>query len=64
MPSDAQRINIIKMLCDRGFSDRIFISHDIHTKHRMVRMTEIPNVTMYNGLFIMCAVILSNMNQA
>ncbi len=36
MPSDAQRISIIKMLCDKGYSDHVFISHDIHTKHRLV----------------------------
>ncbi|XP_037086379.1 phosphotriesterase-related protein-like [Pollicipes pollicipes] len=37
MPSDAQRIRRIKDLVDAGFDDKIVISHDIHTKHRLTR---------------------------
>ena len=35
-PSDAQKIQKIKLLVDNGFGDKILISQDIHTKHRMV----------------------------
>lgn len=37
MMSDAQRINKIKFMIDQGYLDRILMSHDIHTKHRLVR---------------------------
>lgn len=37
MPSDAQRVERLKMLADNGKIDRILVSHDIHTKHRLVR---------------------------
>lgn len=36
MPSDAIRINRLKKLIDEGYGDKIVISHDIHTKHRLV----------------------------
>ena len=36
MPSDAQRIQRIKFLVDSGFADKILISHDLHTKIRLV----------------------------
>jgi phosphotriesterase-related protein len=36
MPSDAQRIQKIKKLLDHGKAERVLISHDIHTKHRLV----------------------------
>ena len=36
-PSDAQKIQKIKLLVDNGFADRVLVSQDIHTKHRMVR---------------------------
>lgn len=35
MPSDAQRLDKVKLLIDEGYLDRITISHDIHTKHRL-----------------------------
>ena len=35
-PSDAQKIQKIKLLVDNGFADRVLVSQDIHTKHRMV----------------------------
>lgn len=37
MPSDAQRIQLVKHLVDAGYSRQVLISQDIHTKHRMVR---------------------------
>ncbi|XP_014787151.1 phosphotriesterase-related protein [Octopus bimaculoides] len=37
MPSDAQRIERIGWLIDAGFQDKITISHDIHTKHRLMK---------------------------
>ena len=36
MPNDGQRIQMVKCLVDGGYKDRVFISHDIHTKHRLV----------------------------
>lgn len=35
MPSDAQRIATIKFLHDAGLGERILLSHDIHTRHRL-----------------------------
>jgi len=37
MPSDAQRVKVIKSLVDEGLEDRVLVSHDIHTKHRLVK---------------------------
>ena len=37
MPSDAQRIQKIQLLIEQGYTDKIVIAHDIHTKHRLVR---------------------------
>ncbi len=37
MPSDAQRIKLIKGVADAGYSDRIVIGQDICTKHRLVK---------------------------
>lgn len=36
MPSDAQRVDRLRMLVDHGKLDQILTSHDIHTKHRLV----------------------------
>ncbi|CAH0389406.1 unnamed protein product [Bemisia tabaci] len=36
MPSDGQRINKVMALIEEGRGDRILLSHDIHTKHRLV----------------------------
>jgi phosphotriesterase-related protein len=36
MPSDAQRVERLKSLLDRGKLEKILVSHDIHTKHRLV----------------------------
>ena len=36
MPTDAQRIERIKYLVDNGFSDKIVVGHDTHTKHTLV----------------------------
>ena len=37
MPSDAQRMNIIKSMIDEGIGKNIVIAHDICTKHRLVK---------------------------
>ena len=37
MPSDAQRLDFIKLIADAGYSDRVVIGQDIATKHRLVR---------------------------
>lgn len=36
MPSDAQRVDRLKTLAEHGKLDKILVSHDIHTKHRLV----------------------------
>ena len=36
MPSDAQRVQKVKTLINSGFSHRLLLLHDIHTKHRLV----------------------------
>ena len=36
MPSDGQRIERIKNLLDEGLEDRLLLSQDIHTRHRLV----------------------------
>ena len=37
MPNDATRIALIKSLIENGYEDQITVSHDIHTKNRLVR---------------------------
>jgi phosphotriesterase-related protein len=37
MPSDAQRLDVIGELVENGLLDRILVSHDICTKHRLLR---------------------------
>ncbi len=37
MPSDAQRVQKIKLLVDSGFTSQILISHDIVCRHEFVR---------------------------
>lgn len=37
MPSDAQRIDRVLCLKNHGMLDRILLSHDIHTKHRLIK---------------------------
>jgi phosphotriesterase-related protein len=37
MPSDAQRLDVIGDLVGRGLTDQLLISHDICTRHRLVR---------------------------
>lgn len=37
MPSDAQRIERMKILIDNGYEDKLTASHDIHTKHRLMK---------------------------
>lgn len=46
MPSDAQRVQKVKTLVEAGYAHRVMLSHDIHTKHRLVRrlvLDIIPN---------------------
>ncbi|CAB3221524.1 unnamed protein product [Arctia plantaginis] len=37
MPSDAQRMDQVALLVNEGRDDKILLSHDIHTKHRLIR---------------------------
>lgn len=37
MPSDGQRLELLKALIEDGYSDRLLISHDIHSKHRLIK---------------------------
>ena len=41
MPTDAQRIERINYLVDNGFSDKIVVGHDVHTKHVLVSTQEV-----------------------
>lgn len=36
MPSDAQRIKMIRTLVEEGYGEKIVLSQDIFTKHRIV----------------------------
>lgn len=42
MPSDAQRLSQLARLVEEGFGDRIVVSHDIHTRHRLVSTALVP----------------------
>ncbi len=35
-PNDAQRVQCVKQLVDAGYADRVLLSHDMHSKHRLV----------------------------
>ena len=37
MPNDTTRMDLIKAMIDNGWADKIVISHDICTKHRLVK---------------------------
>ncbi|MCH9010354.1 MAG: phosphotriesterase-related protein [Chloroflexi bacterium] len=37
MPSDAQRLDFIRHVVDRGFGDKVLMAHDICTNHRLVK---------------------------
>ncbi len=37
MPSDAQRLDLIRGLIDAGYGERVLVSHDVCTKHRLAR---------------------------
>lgn len=50
MPNDAVRIKRLKLLIKEGFLDKILISHDIHTKHRLVTICLIAFVKLINFL--------------
>jgi len=41
MPSDAQRIDVIHGLVGEGYEDKLLISHDMHSKHRLVILTRL-----------------------
>lgn len=36
MPSDSQRLDFIQKLAEAGYLERVFMSHDVCTKHRLV----------------------------
>lgn len=38
MPSDGQRLKKVMKLMAEGLTDRVLLSHDIHTKHRLVNL--------------------------
>lgn len=44
MLSDAQRVDKLKLLRDNGHLSQITMSHDLHTKHRLVLMTMISQI--------------------
>lgn len=49
MPSDAQRLDKICQLIDDGRENEVLISHDIHTKHRLVSalLFALPHCTFF-----------------
>ena len=47
MPSDAQRIQRVKLLADNGYADRVVIAQDMHSKHRLVS----PLVHTYSAVW-------------
>lgn len=49
MPSDAQRMHKVILLANEGYEDRILMSHDIHTKHRLVQF--FPTFFIFDHFF-------------
>ena len=37
MPNDSQRLDFIKFLVDEGYSEKVFMAHDMFGKHRQTR---------------------------
>lgn len=56
MPSDAQRLDKICQLIDDGRENEVLISHDIHTKHRLVSalLFALPQRTFFILLSAQC----------
>ena len=53
MPSDAQRVQKIKTLVEAGFSHRVMLAHDIHTKHRLVSgQCGLKSCSTVNSVFV------------
>lgn len=52
MMSDAQRIERVKYFRDNKKLDRVLLSHDIHTKHKLVRTIYIHIILIINMLLI------------
>ena len=59
MISDAQRIQRVKWLIEAGFEDRVLISQDIHTKHRLVMTAVSHRFTKHNGIIILLQAMIS-----
>lgn len=51
MPSDAQRIDRVLKLVDEGYVERVLMSHDIHTKHRLVSVLWIYWALWFSSVF-------------
>lgn len=54
MPSDYQRIDNIIKLSKEGFTNRLLISHDIHTKHRLVSFDYVAMDKKYKKIVFLC----------
>lgn len=53
MPSDSERVKKLKMFKDNGYLDKLLISQDIHTKHRLVIYCEMGlNNNVINSIFV------------
>ena len=52
MPSDAQRIQKVKLLIEAGYIDRILLAHDSHTKHRLVSVYFLMFETIMKEMFL------------
>ena len=54
MPSDAQRIKFIRQLVLEGYEDKILLSQDIHTKHRLASalLDSLQKIYAFNSNFL------------
>ena len=39
LPSDIQRIQLIKILVEEGYGDKVVVAHDVHRKMQLVCVT-------------------------
>lgn len=49
MPSDAQRVEMFSWLKAEGKIPQLLASHDIHTRHRLVRIIVLLHFRMYRS---------------
>ena len=52
-PNDSDRISLIQSLIQEKFEDKILVSHDIHTKHRLVNQPIAINKDLLLNYYIL-----------